>query len=219
MYIFLPNHKYSQKQEVRNMKKWKAVRVRQELVEKVAEEVQKSGYDSLSDFVSDAIRNRLQTLAKQRISKYLERDKTIRTPLIQNEVYTPRHVWARETSGGNIAVGITEHFQNRLKDIVNIRTDGVGKQVVKDEPFGVLESWWFTYDLYSPLSGKIVGINTEVMENPFILNADPSLWVVEIHPESTESSSWINETLQLEEYKELIRKPAAKTATEPFVGT
>jgi glycine cleavage system H protein len=219
MHIFLPNHKYSQKQEARNMKKWKAVRVRQELVDQVAEEVQKSGYDSLSDFVSDAIRNRLQTLAKQRVSKYLERDKTIRTPLIQNEVYTPRHVWARETSGGNIAIGITKYFQYKLKDIVNIRTDAVGKHVRKDEPFGVLESWWFTYDLYSPLSGKIVGINTEVMENPFILNADPSMWVVEIQPESTESTSWINDTLQLDEYKELIRKPVTRTVNEPLVGT
>ncbi|MCW3980438.1 MAG: hypothetical protein NWF11_03075 [Candidatus Bathyarchaeota archaeon] len=201
------------------MKKWKAVRVRQELVDKVAEEVQKSGYESLSNFVSDAIRNRLQTLAKQRISKYLERDKTIRTPLVQNEVYTPRHVWARENSDGSIAVGITEHFQSKLKDIVTVRTDGVGKKVIKDEPFGVVESWWFTYDLYSPLNGKIVGINTEVTENPFLLNADPSLWLVQIQPESTESSSWINETLHLEEYKELIRKPATQTANEQLVGT
>ena len=83
----------------------------------------------------------------------------------------------------------------------------------------MVESWWFTYDLYSPLNGKIVGINTEVTENPFLLNADPSLWLVEIQPESTESSSWIKETLQLEEYKELIRKPATQTANEQLVGT
>lgn len=50
----------------------------------------------------------------------------------------------------------------------------VGKEVSKDESFGVVETWWFTYDLYSPLNGKIVQVNPVIMENPFILNADPS---------------------------------------------
>jgi glycine cleavage system H protein len=182
------------------MGKWKAVRIKQELVDEVRKEVEKSEYKGLSEFVSEAIQNRLQELAKQRVTQYLERDKAAR--VIQSQVlYSPRHLWAQMTTEGYVEIGVTEHFQKLLKEIVNIRTDNVGIDVSKNEPFGVAESWWFTYDLYSPLDGKIVAVNEKVAEDPLLLNADPSTWIVKVQPQSTKS--WANDLLGSQDYQKL----------------
>jgi len=190
------------------MAKWKAVRVKQELVEEVEKQVKKGEYKGLSQFVSDAIQHRLQILAKQRVSEYLERDRVIRTPQLQAQLfYTSKHVWAKITPQGNVEVGITNYFQEQLKEIVNIRTEVVGEEVNKIEPFGVIESWWFTYDLYSPLDGKVVSVNKKVIDNPFILNVDPSLWIMRIQPKSMEANSWMNNLLSLQKYQKIVAKP------------
>ena len=185
------------------MGKWKAVRIKQELIDKVKEEVEKNQYKGLSEFVSEAIHNRLQELAKQRVTEYLERDRDVLVPPLQPHLlYTPRHVWAQMTPEGYVEIGVTEYFQKQLKEIVNIRTDGVGKDVSKDEPFGVAESWWFTYDLYSPLDGKIIAVNEKLIEDSFSLNAEPSTWIVRVQPLDTKM--WTNDMLSLQKYRELV---------------
>ena len=189
------------------MPKRKAVRVRQELLEEVKKEVEKSDYKSLSEFVSDAIRVRLQTLAKERIPEYLERDRKSRVPQLQAQLfYTPKHICAQATPQGNVKMGITDYFQDQLKEIVNIRTDEAGEKVSKDESFGVVETWWFTYDLYSPLNGKIVSINKKVIEDPFVLNVDPYQWILDVQPEYREVDSWMSGLLSLGEYRKLVTK-------------
>jgi len=192
------------------MTKWKAVRIKQELAEEVKKEVEKSDYKGLSEFVADAIQQRLQTLAKQRVTEYLERDKVARTPQLQAQLfYTPKHVWAKMTPEGIVEVGVTEHFQKQLREIVNIRTDGAGEEVSKDEPFGVAESWWFTFDLYSPLNGKIAQVNKAIIEDPLTLNADPFQWIVKVQPRQTEVDSWTDGLLNPQKYQALIAKPKA----------
>ena len=188
-------------------KKWKAVRVRQELVEKVKRELKKSQHQSLSEFVSEAIRLRMQTLAKERVPEYLERDRHSRISQLQAQLfYTPKHVWAQATSQGNVRIGVTDYFQSQAKEIAYVKTDKVGEKVSKDEPFGVVETWWFVYDLYSPLNGRIVSVNKKVIDDPFILNADPYQWIVEIQLEHTEAHSWTYGLLSLGEYKKLVTK-------------
>ena len=188
------------------VKKWKNVRIRQELVEEMKKEMKKSQYQSLSEFASEAIRNRLQTLTKERISEYLERDRSSRTlPLQAQLFYGPKHIWAQVTPQGNVKIGITEYFQGQLKEVVNIRTDEAGETVSKDEPFGVVETWWFTHDLYSPLNGRIVSVNKAIIDDPFTLNVDPYRWIVEVKPED-EVDSWMSELLNVGEYRELVAK-------------
>jgi glycine cleavage system H protein len=188
-------------------KKWKAVKVRQELVEEVMKEVDKSQYKGLSEFVSEAVRLRMQTLAKERVSEYLERDRKSRIPQLQVQaLYTPRHIWAQATPQRTVKIGITDYFQEQLKQVVNVRTDKTGEKVSKGETFGVVESWWFTYDLISPINGRIFSVNTKIIEDPFTLNADPYQWIVEIQPEYTEVHSWTSGLLSLGEYKELVAK-------------
>jgi len=183
------------------------VRVRQELVEEVKKEVERSQYQSLSQFASEAIRNRLQTLSKERISKYLERDMYGRIPQLKAQLfYTAKHIWAQAAPQGKVKIGVTDYFQSQAKEVVNIKTDEVGEKVSKDEPFGVVETWWFVYDLYPPLNGKIVAVNKTVIDDPFTLNAEPYQWIVEVEPTPTEANTWIDGLLSLGEYKKLVTK-------------
>ncbi|MDH5779783.1 MAG: hypothetical protein OEZ29_04225 [Candidatus Bathyarchaeota archaeon] len=192
------------------MAKMRAVRIRQELLEEAKKEVEKGEYQSLSEFVSEAIRLRMQKLTKERVTEYLERDKYSRLVQLQSQfLYTPKHIWAQTTPQGNVRIGITDYFQGQLKEIVNIRTDKSGEEVSRDEPFGMVETWWFTYDLYSPLGGKIVSINKEVADDPFRLNADPYQWIVEVQPAHTEVESWTNGLLRLGEYKKITKTLSA----------
>ncbi len=189
------------------MAKLKAVRIRQELLEKAKKEVEKGKYQSLSEFVSEAIQLRMQTLAKERVSKYLERDRYNRISQLKAQLfYTPKHIWAQTTTQGNVKIGVTDYFQSQAKEIAYVKTDKVGEKVSKDEPFGVIETWWFVYDLYSPLNGRIVSVNKVVIDDPFKLNADPYQWIVEVEPAHTEVNSWMNGLLTLGEYKKLVTK-------------
>lgn len=186
------------------MAKWKSLRVRQELVEEIKKEVEKGKHQSLSEFISEAIQLRLQALTKERVSEYLERDKYSRIPQLQAQLfYTPKHIWAQATPQGTVRIGVTDYFKDQVKDIVNIQTNKTDDNVSKEEPFGVVETWWFTHDLYSPLDGKIVSVNKTIIDNPFTLNADPHQWIVEIQPLST-VDSWTNGLLSFEEYKKLV---------------
>ncbi len=188
------------------MAKMRAVRIRQELLEEAKKEVEKGQYRSLSEFVSEAIRLRMRKLIKERGTEYLERDRYSRMRQLQVQLFfTPKHIWVQTTPQGNVRIGITDYFQGQLKEIVNIRTDKSGEEVSKDEPLGVVETWWFTHDLYSPLNGKIVSVNKAVTEDPFILNADPYQWIVEVQPEHKEVESWTNGLLSLVEYREVTK--------------
>lgn len=195
------------------MGKWKAVKVKQELVDQVRKQIAKTEHKGLSDFVSEAIQLKLQTLAKQRVTEYLERDRAARTPQMQAQLlYSPKHTWARTTLEGTVEIGITDYFRDQLKEIVNVRTGVVGETISRGEPFGVAESWWFTYDLHSPLGGYIVSVNEEVVDDPFILNADTSTWILKVRPEPQGLASWMDGLLDSQQYKDLVAKP------QPAVG-
>ena len=187
------------------MGKWKTVRVQHELAEEAEKEVETGKYRSLSAFVSDAIKTRLQTLTEERIPEYLERDRSSRTRQLQTRLrYTTTHLCVDVTPQYTVRIGITEHFQRRLREIVNILTADVGETVTKDEPFGVVESWWFTHDLESPLNGTIVAVNQAVLADPFLLNLDPYQWIVEVKPRLIFGESWMRGLLTFSEYEQLV---------------
>jgi len=189
------------------MPKWKTIRVKQELVEEAKKEVEKSQYQSLSEFVSEAIRLRLQTLAKESIPEYLERDEQSRILQIQGQLlYTPKHIWAKLTLQGNIRLGVSNYFQSQLEGIVRVETVNVGEKITKEEPFGMVETiaWMWIHDLYSPVEGKIVEVNKAIIEDPFILNGNPHQWIVEIQPNNPQFHKELDKLLNFEEYKKLI---------------
>ena len=164
------------------MPEWRTIRVRQELVAAAKRTLETGRYRSLSEFVSEAIRLRLDEL-KQSHEKIAE--KQAKYPVIHERLlYTSNHMWAMVTPEGNIGVGLSDYAQEHLKGIVGIQTHPVGYEVKKGEPFGVVETWMFMFDLYSPVSGKIAKINKVLLDEPFIINKDPYeiAWIAEIKP-------------------------------------
>ena len=95
--------------------------------------------------------------------------------------YAKEHEWARIKD--NIAtVGITDFAQNELGEVVYIELPEKGAQVEKDKPFGVIESVKAVSDLYSPVSGEVLELNTKLEENPESVNEDPygDGWMIKV---------------------------------------
>jgi glycine cleavage system H protein len=95
--------------------------------------------------------------------------------------YTKKHTWCR--FDGDIAtVGITDHAQKSLTDIVFIELPEVGRQLKTEEPFGSIESVKSVSELFSPLSGKVTDINSEIEDTPETINEDPYVkgWLIKI---------------------------------------
>jgi len=184
------------------MPKWKTIRVRQELAAAAKRTLETGRYRSLSEFVSEAIRLRLDEL-KQSHEKIAE--KQTEYPVIHERLlYTPNHMWAMVTPEGNIRVGLSDYAQRHLKVIAGFQTDPVGCEVKKEEPFGVVETWMFMFDLYSPVSGKIIKINKVLQDDPSIINKDPYeiAWIAEIKPNNLITlEEELRDLMRLHQYK------------------
>jgi glycine cleavage system H protein len=86
--------------------------------------------------------------------------------------YARDHEWAR-AEGDTATVGITDYAQTQLNEIVYVDLPAVGTAVTGGRPFGEVESTKSVSDLYSPVSGTIVGRNDALDKNPELINADP----------------------------------------------
>lgn len=99
--------------------------------------------------------------------------------------YTQSHEWVREESNGILTVGITDHAQQLLGDMVYVELPEVGKTLKAAAEAGVVESVKAASDVYSPVSGKVVEVNQAVADNPSVVNNDPykAGWLFKIQPE------------------------------------
>ncbi len=94
--------------------------------------------------------------------------------------YTREHEWI-EVDGDSGTVGITDHAQATLGDIVFVEVPSVGSQVEKSKVFGTVESVKAVSDLYSPVSGEIEEVNEELTTAPEKINADAhSAWIMRV---------------------------------------
>ncbi len=100
--------------------------------------------------------------------------------------YTTEHEWLHE-EGGEATVGITEHAQQLLGDVVFVDLPAAGKVFSKGEVFGSVESVKAVSDLYAPISGEISTSNTVLAEQPQLVNSDcyGEAWMVKIKPSKT----------------------------------
>ncbi|HYC47678.1 MAG TPA: glycine cleavage system protein GcvH [Burkholderiales bacterium] len=97
--------------------------------------------------------------------------------------YTPTHEWIRQESDGTVTIGITDHAQQQLGDVVFVEPPAPGRQVKKGEECGVVESVKAAADIYAPLSGEIVAANGELADAPEKINQDPyGAWMFRIRP-------------------------------------
>jgi glycine cleavage system H protein len=167
------------------MSEWKTVSIRQELIKEIEKAIETGRYRSISEFVSEAIRLRLEELMRVEGIPAAKREEILALP--EQMLYTPKHTWAQITPEGNIRVGVSDYAQKHLKGIAQVITEPVGKEVNKMEPFGVAETWMFMFDLYAPVSGKIVKVNEKLREKPYLINEDPyeEGWIIEIKPKNS----------------------------------
>ncbi len=166
------------------MAKWKTVRVREELVNAAKSTLEIGEYKSLSEFVSDAVKQRLDELSQGR---GFVAEKTVKYPVFQERLLcSPNHMWALVTPQGSIRIGLSEFAKERLKGMLDVRIEPAGHEVSREKPFGVIETWMFRFDLYAPVSGKIARINEALKENPATISEDPyeAGWIAEVKPEN-----------------------------------
>lgn len=86
--------------------------------------------------------------------------------------YTKEHEWAKDNGNGTITMGITDHAQELLTDIVFVELPPVGKKVKQMQPLAVVESVKSVSDVYSPASGVVVEVNSVLETHPELVNQD-----------------------------------------------
>ena len=113
--------------------------------------------------------------------------------------YTETHEWLK-IEGHNAIVGITDHAQAELTDIVFVELPEIGKEVKKGEELCVVESVKSVSEIYSPISGKIININKILEDTPETVNESPydDGWLVEIE---IKDKSEIDDLLDADSYK------------------
>lgn len=116
--------------------------------------------------------------------------------------YTREHEWAR-LDGGVATVGITDYAQSELGDIVFVELPQKGATVEKDRAFGTIEAVKAVSDLYAPLSGEVVDVNTYLDEAPETINHSPygDGWMIKIKMSNPAEK---DDLLSAQQYKELI---------------
>jgi glycine cleavage system H protein len=103
--------------------------------------------------------------------------------LPQDLRYTASHEWARRESDGTVSVGITDHAQEQLGDIVFVEAPQVGRKVAAGESVGVVESVKAASDIYAPVAGEVVAANGELSGAPEKVNEDAfAAWMYRIKP-------------------------------------
>lgn len=87
-----------------------------------------------------------------------------------NLKYTASHEWVMDNGDGTVTIGITEHAQELLGDVVFVELPEIGREVEKGEEFSLVESVKAASDIYSPVTGEIVAVNEELEDAPETVN-------------------------------------------------
>ena len=118
----------------------------------------------------------------------------------QSLKYTKEHEWVEEVSTGTIKMGITDFAQGALGDIVYVQLPKVGENITAGKVCGEVESTKSVSEIYAPVSGKIVAVNSDLDKAPELMNSDPygAGWIAEV-----ELSGASEELLSAGEYEVL----------------
>lgn len=102
-----------------------------------------------------------------------------------NLKYTASHEWIKTEADGTISVGITQHAQELLGDMVFVETPEVGRKLKAKEECAVVESVKAAADVYAPVSGAVTAVNAELDSSPENINSDPyGAWMFKMKPDS-----------------------------------
>jgi len=116
--------------------------------------------------------------------------------------FAETHEWADLESDGLVWVGISNHAQEALGDVMFFQAPKLGQQVKQGEAIAVIESVKAASDIHAPVSGEIVALNEKVDTSPEIVNENPyGVWLFKIKPTSDNSlAAELNQLLSLEKY-------------------
>jgi glycine cleavage system H protein len=114
--------------------------------------------------------------------------------------YTPSHEWVRLNDDGTVTVGITDHAQEQLGDLVFVETPRSGTRVSAGQACAVVESVKAASDIYAPLAGEVLESNEALAENPEIINKDAfgEGWLFRLRPEDATA---LEELMDAEAYQ------------------
>ena len=117
----------------------------------------------------------------------------------ENLKYLSSHEWVKLEDDGSVTVGISDHAQDLLGDIVFVELPEVGQELGAEEEAAVVESVKAASDIFSPIGGKVTEINEKLLDEPDLGNASPyeDGWFFKMQPDNLES---LNNLLSSEEY-------------------
>ncbi|MRR06109.1 MAG: glycine cleavage system protein GcvH [Deltaproteobacteria bacterium] len=116
--------------------------------------------------------------------------------------YSKEHIWVR-VEGSRAIIGITDYAQEELGKITSVELPEAGDEIEQEDSFGSIEARKTVADLYAPISGPILEVNEELLENPALLNEDPydSAWIAVISIVDPEE---LNLLLSAEDYADTL---------------
>jgi glycine cleavage system H protein len=116
--------------------------------------------------------------------------------------YAESHEWARLEADGTVTVGISDHAQEALGDVVFIELPEIGSQFGQGDAAGVVESVKAASDIYSPISGEVVAVNDEVRDSPELVNTEVyESWFYKLQPSD---KSQLDKLMTAEQYAAFI---------------
>ena len=115
--------------------------------------------------------------------------------------YTKEHEWLRQEEDGTVTIGITDHAQSALGDLVYVELPEVGQEVESGGEMAVVESVKAASDVYAPIAGEVVAVNEDLADDPEKINADAygEGWIVRMQPTGEDE-----ETMNPDEYQEFL---------------
>ncbi len=121
--------------------------------------------------------------------------------VVRELLYTKEHEWAK-LEGDTASVGITDYAQNQLGELTFVELPDVGKQVTRKAELAVVESSKAASDVYSPVTGKVTEVNSELEAKPELINEDcyKAGWICKIKITDTASAKNLMDANQYEEY-------------------
>ncbi len=125
------------------------------------------------------------------------------TELPGDLLYTKDHEWLRREDDGNVTIGITDHAQGALGDLVYVELPEIGQDVDEGGEMAVVESVKAASDVYAPIGGSVVEVNEELADDPEKINADPygDGWIVRLKPAGDFNDS---DLLSPDDYQQLL---------------
>jgi len=118
--------------------------------------------------------------------------------------FAPSHEWVRVEDDGTLTVGISDHAQEQLGDLVFVETPEIDNACDAEEGIAVVESVKAASDLYAPVAGKVIDANTALADSPELVNTDPygEGWIFRMQPENVDDVETLMSPDDYEAYAE-----------------